>query len=44
MNIIVEKFIIEVIEKLFKSWGFRLLEIGVGIGGIISYILFYLNF
>ena len=43
MNTIVEKSITEAIEKLPKSRGLRLLEIGAGTGGTTSYILPHLN-
>ncbi|MDE5118540.1 MAG: hypothetical protein O4860_15505, partial [Trichodesmium sp. St2_bin2_1] len=43
MNTIVEKSITKAIEKLPKSRGLRLLEIGAGTGGTTSYILPYLN-
>ena len=38
-----EKSITEAIEKLPKSRGLRLLEIGAGTGGTTSYILPHLN-
>ncbi|NES41137.1 type I polyketide synthase, partial [Moorena sp. SIO2C4] len=43
MNTIVEKSITKAIEKLPKSRGIRLLEIGAGTGGTTSYILPHLN-
>ncbi len=43
MNTIVEKSITKAIEKLPKSRGLRLLEIGAGTGGTTSYILPHLN-
>ncbi|NEP88098.1 MAG: SDR family NAD(P)-dependent oxidoreductase, partial [Okeania sp. SIO2C2] len=43
MNTIVEKSIAKAIEKLPKSRGIRLLEIGAGTGGTTSYILPNLN-
>ncbi|NET25422.1 type I polyketide synthase [Okeania sp. SIO1I7] len=43
MNTIVEKSITKALEKLPKSRGVRLLEIGAGTGGTTSYILPHLN-
>ncbi|NEO70920.1 type I polyketide synthase, partial [Moorena sp. SIO3H5] len=43
MNTIVEKSITKAIEKLPKSRGIRLLEIGAGTGGTTSYILPHIN-